>query len=219
MNEEESLKTIEQESFRELRHDGLNEIMTGTIFLSFIVLIVEPGLLSIFVVWSVFAIIVMLFLIFLPQFIEVIRKKYVYPRIGYVKLRTVELPEPTVRNVTILIIMVLTVLPLVYAISIGVITSDLVYRWAPALFGLIWLLSSFYLKDKTGQNRSYLCGILMTITGIAVALVEFISVDVVNLIYAVGWGVTIFVMGVIKFVLFIRKYPIIGTPEVTNSEQ
>ena len=59
MNEEESLKTIEQESFRELRHDGLNEIIAGTLFLSFIVLIVEPGLLSIFVVWSVFAIIVM----------------------------------------------------------------------------------------------------------------------------------------------------------------
>ncbi len=222
MNEEESLKTIEQESFRETREDGFNETNFGIMLLLLFNAIYEkPGYPSIFDVWFnlIVCIFGMLYFIFLLQFYKVFRKKYVYPRIGYVKLREYEPPKVTSRVIAVVILMIATAITLIYIISIGVVATDLVYRWGPAFFGLIMLVASFYLKDKTGQNRYYLFGALMTITGVAVAFAEFISTDMVSVIYFDGWGIALFVLGIVKFVLFIRKYPIIGTPEVANSEQ
>jgi hypothetical protein len=222
MNEEKSLKTIEQESFRELREDGFNETNAGIMMLILFNLIYEkPGSPTIFDTWFrlIFCIFGMLCFIFLFQFYKVFRKKYVYPRIGYVKLREYEPPKVTSRVIAVVILMIATAITLIYIISIGVVTTDLVYRWGPAIFGLIMLVASFYLKDRTGQNISYLFGALLTITGVVVALAEFISTDMVYVIYFDGWGIALFVLGIVKFVLFIRKYPIIGTPEVANSEQ
>ncbi|MCK4567805.1 MAG: hypothetical protein KAU48_10915 [Candidatus Thorarchaeota archaeon] len=221
MNEEETLKTIEQESFRETREDGFNETNFGIMLLLLFNAIHEkPGYPSIFDLW--FSLIVcifgMLYFIFLLQFYKVFRNKYVYPRIGYVKLREYEPPKVTSGIIVVVILMIATAITLIYIISIGVVTTDLVYRWGPAIFGLIMWVASFYLKDRTGQNRYYLFGALMTITGVVVALAEFISTDMVIVIYFDGWGIAFLVLGVVKFVLFIRKYPIIGTPEVANSE-
>jgi len=221
MNEEESLKTIEQESFRDLREDGFNEINFGImLLLLFNAIYIKPGPPTILDAWFrlVFCIFGMLYFIFPLQFYKVFRNKYVYPRIGYVKLREYEPPKVTSVVIAVVILMIVTAITLIYIITIGVVTTDLVYRWSPAFFGLIMWIASFYLKDKTGQNRYYLFGALMTITGVAVGLAEFISADMVTVIYFDGWGIALFVLGVIKFVLFIRKYPIIGTPEVANSE-
>ena len=222
MNEEKNLKTIEQESFREIREDGFNEINFGIMLLLLFNAIYEkPGSPSIFDAWFrlVFVIFGMLYFILLLRFYKVFKNKYVYPRIGYVKLREYEPPKVTFGVIAIVILMIATAITLIYIITIGVVTTDLVYRWAPAIFGLIMSAASFYLKDKTGQNRYYLFGALMTITGVAVALAEFISTDMITVIYFDSWGIALFVLGVIKFVLFIRKYPIIGIPEVANGEQ
>lgn len=207
---EKNLKTIEQESFRELMQDGFTEIMAGTIFLVFPAIIAQPAFVPIFVVFYIF---------FLPHFIEVVRKKYVYPRIGYVKLREEEPPKVTAGIVITVILMIAAGIMLIYAGSIGLITTDLVYRWVPAFFGLIMLAPSVYLKDKTGQNRYYLPGALMSITGVTVSLAALIPGDMAIVIYTVGWGTAFFVLGVIRSVLFIRRYPPIEAPEAVVGEQ
>jgi hypothetical protein len=210
MNEEQDLKKIEQVSFREFMQDGLTEIMAGTIFLLFPLLIIKPIFVPIFVVVYIF---------FLPQFIEIVRKKYVYPRIGYVKLREDEPPKVTVGVVVTVILMIAAGIILVYTISIDLISSEMVYRWVPAFFGVIMWAPSLYLKGKTGQNRYYMFGALMTITGFAVALADFLPVEAVNVVYSLSWGATFFVLGIIRTVLFIRKYPVIESPEDDSSEQ
>ncbi len=210
MNEEQDLKKIEQESYRELMQDGSTEIMAGLFFLVFPLLIREPGLAGIFV---------MFYVLFFPQFIEVVRKKYVYPRIGYVKLREEEPLKLTAGYVVTVFLLVAAGIVLVYAISIDFIILDMIYRWVPAFFGVIMWAPSVYLKDKTGQNRYYLFGALMTITGFAVAFTDFLPVEVVIMVYTLSWGAAFFVLGIIRAALFIRKYPVIDSPEDDTSEQ
>ncbi len=222
MNEEKSLKTIEQESFRELREDGFNETSTGIMMLILFNAIYEkPGSPTIFDTWFrlIFCIFGMLCFIFLFQFYKVFRNKYVYPRIGYVKLREYEPPKVTFGVIAVVILMIATAITLIYIISIGVVTTDLVYRWGPAIFGLIMWIASFYLKNRTGQNRYYLFGALMTITGFAVAFTDFLPVEVVIMVYTLSWGAAFFVLGIIRAALFIRKYPVIDSPEDDTSEQ
>ena len=90
MNETQNLKELKQKSFRELNQDGFNEINTGIMMLIlFNVIYEKPGSPTIFDAWFrlIFCIFGMLCFIFLFQFYKVFRNKYVYPRIGYVKLR------------------------------------------------------------------------------------------------------------------------------------
>jgi hypothetical protein len=210
MNEEQDLKTIEQESFRELMQDGFTEIMAGTIFLVFPAIIAKPAFVPFFVLFYIF---------FLPQFVEVVRKKYVYPRIGYVKLREEEPFKVTAGVVITVILMIAGGIILIYAIATEIISSELVYRWVPAFFGLIMWAPSVYLKNKTGQNRYYLFGALMTITGFIVGFAYFLPVEVVTAVYALSWGLAFFVLGVIRAALFIRKHPVIDSPEDDTGEQ
>ena len=210
MNEEQDLKKIERGSFREFMQDGFTEMMAGTVFLVFPLLIIEPAFVPIFVVFYIF---------FLPHLLEVVRKKHVYPRIGYVKLREDEPPKVTVGVVVTVILMIAAGIILVYAILIDLINSEMVYRWVPAFFGVIMWAPSAYLKDKTGQNRYYLFGALMTITGFALALTDFLPVGAVNVVYSLSWGAAFFVLGIIRAALFIRKYPVIESPEDGSGEQ
>ena len=75
------------------------------------------------------------------------------------------------------------------------------------------------MKDKTGQNRYYLFGTLMTVTGLAITLALFIPATYALTIYMLFWGLTFIVLGIIRFALFIRKHPVVDTPEDGSSEQ
>ena len=209
MNEEQNLKKLEQEAFRELMQDGFTEMMAGLIFIVFPLLIARGSFVPIFVIFYIF---------FLPQAVFWTREKYVYPRIGYVKPKEDEPFRVTARVIGVVILLIVGGILLFYALAIGLIESDLIYRWIPAAFGLIMWAPSHYLKDKTGQNRNYLFGGLMTITGFAVGLLESIPVDLVTAIFFLSWGVSFLTIGIIRFTLFVRKYPLIDAPEVKDFE-
>ena len=135
------------------------------------------------------------------------------------KLREEEPPKVTAGVVVAVILMIAAGIIVVYAISIGFISSDTIYRWVPAFFGVIMWAPSLYLTDKTGQKRYYLFGALMTITGFAVALADFLPVEAVVVVYSLSWGAVFFVLGITRAVLFIRKYPVIESPEDDSGEQ
>ena len=75
MDEKVNLEEIEKKSYRNLNEDGLQEIAIG------LVLTLYSGL------WStgIIGVIVVFQLVILPKFFELVRKRYTYPRIGYVK--------------------------------------------------------------------------------------------------------------------------------------
>ena len=78
MNDKD-LKKTGQDAYRATMKDGFIEILTGFFFIMTPVIFIQPSFISIFVV---------IYVLFLPQYAEIFRKKYTYPRVGYVKLRT-----------------------------------------------------------------------------------------------------------------------------------
>ncbi|NHI90598.1 MAG: hypothetical protein EAX87_13840 [Candidatus Thorarchaeota archaeon] len=74
------------------------------------------------------------------------------------------------------------------------------------------------LQDQTGQERYYLLGTVMTVTGLAVTLAMFIPATYALTIYMLSWGLAFVVLGIIRFTLFVRKYPIVDIPEDGSSE-
>jgi hypothetical protein len=189
---QQNLTEIEQKSYLELMQDGFTEIMTGLIFLVFPVMFVQPAFVSIFGA---------MYVLFLPHIVEGIRKKYVYPRIGYVKLRDDEPFKVTAGIVVIVILMVAGGIFLIYLIAID-------FRFP-----------SVYLKNKTGQNRYFLLAALMTITGFAVGFIDFIPVEFVIAVYSLSWGLAFLMLGIVRYALFIRKYPVIESPEDDSGVQ
>jgi len=137
----------------------------------------------------------------------------VYPRIGYVKLKEEEPPKLSLGIAMVVLLIFVSVIVLLYTLSIGLIDRDFIWRWLPTVFGFIMWGPSLYLKEKTGQNRFYLFGAMMTVTGIVISLTASIPAGIAMTIYMVGWGLFFLFLGLVRFLLFIRKYPVLDTPE------
>jgi hypothetical protein len=210
MNEHQDLKAIEQESYRESIQDGLTEFLMGLIFLIFPILIFKASFVSIFVVF---------YIIFMPQVVEAFRRKYTYPRIGYVKLHEDEPPRLSLGVAMVVLLIFVIIITIFYALFTDLIDRYFIYRWIPAVFGFIMWGPSLYLKEKTGQYRFYLFGLLMSVTGIIVGLANFSTVEIQGTLYMVSWGIVFVIIGLVRFLLFIRKYPVLEIPEDDTREQ
>lgn len=218
MSKEQDLKKLEQESFRDLNRDGLNEANIGMLIIFWFnaLYLGIPENQSIATAWLGLILVAFfaVYTVFIFLYYQVYRKKHVYPRIGYVKLREIRSLKAILGAVAILILVVAEEIALIHMLSTGIVTIDWIYRWVPTIFGVTSCTFGFILKFRSGQNRYYIVSILFAITGFILALAEFISAEIIPIIYFDGWGITFIVTGIIKFVLFIRKYPIIETPEV-----
>ena len=206
---EQSLVEIEQKSYRELMKDGITETLLGLTLLVIPVIFVKPTFVSIFVVF---------FIIFMPHLIERFRKKHVYPRIGYVKFKEEEPPKLSLGIAMVVLLIFITAIATLYSFFTGIIDRYFIWRWLPTVFGFIMWGPSLYLKEKTGQNRFYLFGALMTVTGIVISLSPSIPAELALVIYMVSWGLFFLILGLVRFLLFFRKYPVIDTPEDDSGE-
>jgi hypothetical protein len=135
-----------------------------------------------------------------------------------VKLREEKPPKLTLGVAVVVLLVFVTIIAILYSLSIGAIDRYFIWKWLPTVFGVIMLGPSLYLKEKTGQNRYYLWGILTTITGVAVSLAPFISAEFSLALYMIAWGVFFIVLGLIRFALFIRNNPVIDAPEDDTGE-
>lgn len=203
MNDKDLLE-LKRGAYRESMKDGLTEFLLG------LVLCVVPGMMSYPYFVPIF---VVFYIIFLPQGFEAFRRKYTYPRTGYVKISEERPPKLSLGVAMAALLAFITIIAVLYSLSIGVIDRYFVWKWIPTVFGVIMCGPSLYLKDKTGQNRFYLWGILTTITGVAVSLAPFISAEASLALYMITWGTFFMALGIIRFVLFIRNNPRIDTPE------
>jgi hypothetical protein len=203
MNEQD-LVEIERKSYRELMQDGSTEALMGLVLLVFPGLIAESSFVPIFVVF---------YIIFMPHLIEVFRKRYVYPRVGYVKVKEDEPPKLTLGIAMVVLLIFASVIAVLYSLWSGLIDRSFIWRWLPTVFGFIMWGPSLYLKEKTGQNRYYLLGTLMMVSGVAISLTISIPAELAMIYYMVSWGSFFLVLGLVRFLLFIRKYPVIEEPE------
>ena len=204
------MKEVEQISYRATMQDGFAELLTGLIFLVFPVMLFEPAIVTFFVVF---------YILFMPRFVDTIKRRHVYPRVGYVKPREEEPPKLSIGVAVFVLLIFISIIAVFYTLSIGIIDRSFIYNWLPTVFGFIMWGPALYLRDRTGQTRYYLLGVLPTLTGAAVSISPSIPAEVAMVFFMVGWGLAFLVLGTVKFALFIRKYPVVDTPEDDISGQ
>jgi hypothetical protein len=207
MVEKIDLKQIERNVFRDYCQDGLVDMMFGAYFL-FIGLLLPAGTVVSFVVFSI---------IFFAPLLRGLKKRFTYPRTGYVELRQGD-PGPV--PWFILGFLVLGFIALVAVlIAAGVIAQPAQwYRWMPIFFG-IWLAGILLgLGLSVRLVRYYVVAGVALASGPTFALLPLTGkLDNIGLFFA-AVGAVLLAWGVVAFVRFLRKYPLPaeGAADVTD---
>ena len=214
MAEIKDLKDIEQSAYRDTIRDGLTEILGGFLFALAPIMFYEPTFIIYFAVFYV---------IFLPVIVEGARKKYTYPRIGYVKVRISESGINLKGLVGLTIVVILGTFAATF-----LLTNDIYnyLNWVtilPFTIGMIMLGPSEYLVNKSGMKKYWLLGIVTSILGLLVSYLSIANpgpnpyegVATFSMILGVG----LLIIGTITFVRFIRNNPVIAAQEDADDEQ
>ncbi|MFW9843152.1 MAG: hypothetical protein ACFFEV_01105 [Candidatus Thorarchaeota archaeon] len=213
MNDTDLIKTG-QDAYRATMKDGFIEILTGFFFVMTPIIFIQPSFVSIFVV---------IYVLFLPQYAEIFRKKYTYPRVGYVKLRTDPLDyRPKALLVLLFIVIVSS------GLLVMLMTQDIAnyYNWFimfPFILGAALLAPSAYLVDRTGAKIYWGFGLVTTILGLVISTITLIyppqgPFDGL-LAFSILLGVGLLIGGFIKFAYFLHSNPVIEIQEDNSSEQ
>ena len=205
------LKEIERRANYAAFQDGLTEIFMG-LFLFFYGGALATDLLGVgfvFIVVTVF---------FAKPLIERIKKRFIYPRAGYVKLP--EDPHTTGKGIAIAAVVMIVALLGTMGISMAVLGQKtgldffLTYIVPPAS-GFMLAIGPYWLGQTYGLTRGYVLAAIFILGGIAMPVFGIASGY-----EAVGWlctfvGLLALGTGTFMFVRFIRKYP----PETIEIEE
>jgi len=197
------LKEIERRVHQSVFQDGLMEIIMGGF------LLVVGASLAMDMKWGV--LLISLLVIFLGnRLLERAKKRYVYPRIGYVKLRPEKEADPKGIVVAAIVFVVILLGSGLFTLAIG---KD--RGWAfwfkyflPGSTGFMLAIGPFWLGETYGVRRGYVFAALFLLSGIVIPVLGIASGY-----EAVGFecllvGVISLISGVIMFTRFLRKYPL-----------
>jgi hypothetical protein len=206
MKQEINLKEIEQKAYRGSFQDGLVEIMLGIVLI---------GLGATFgSVLYVFAVLAPIFIF--PRFIEVVRKRYTYPRIGYAKL-PMDDPKKTAKGIFGYTAVVLALMVICFLLFGKVRDAAAYKKWSPALMGVLMVGGFLYAHGKSGNIRYIVFAVLAVVSGLLFSIMSFESYDGLIVNFFVMGGIFI-VAGFTLFILFLHKYPKI-VKEVSNDDR
>jgi hypothetical protein len=139
--------------------------------------------------------------------IEIIRKKYTYPRIGRVKVQEDE-PKITVVGIFLYMIAVAIVMAIAMFVIFGEINVENIYRSLPVFFSIMILGAMLYSHGKSGSKRYYVYAAVALITAPVFSYMDFEG-KLVNLgYYLLFIGFIFLVIGLSIFLHFLRKYPL-----------
>lgn len=188
------IKQIEQKAYSDCNQDGMIEIILG------IWLIFFGATFGSVLHFFVFIIPIFLF----PRFIEAIRKRYTYPRIGYAKL-PVDDPKKTAKGIFAYTAVVL-VLMVICFLLLGKVKDAAAYKkWSPALAGVLFVGGFLYAHGKSGNFRYIIFIILSIAFGLFFSIMNFDSYDGLIVNFFVMGGIFV-ICGLALFILFVRKY-------------
>jgi hypothetical protein len=219
MSDNANILELEQETHRYSMQDGLAEIFLGLclIIIAGTIEADDSSLYGIFLDLIIYGIFFLL-IAFRTPILEKLRRKVTYPRIGYVKVRQDE-PSGLLMVVFVFVMMVFFAILLASFISPSDTSYDTACKYLPVSLGVMMILYSFALVEKTGDCWYFAFGLLTVTTGLIFALLEFEPPRAGPVLYLLGWGVVITLVSLTTFIRFIRKYPIIDPDEVEASEQ
>lgn len=202
MNKINDLYTIEQEIYRESISDGMMEIFMGILLFFVSLFWGNEEFIS-------FGIIITLFIF--PIIQERIRKRFVYPRTGYVEPKSDDSFEFTAFIIFMITIFLVSGL-VVFLLPNGYEDTENLYRVIPFTLGMVMFGPAFELSDRSGQDRYLLLGILPTISGLAITVWSVSDVPWSPFtgiqLFAYVWGGLFITLGLIRFGIYIIRNPV-----------
>ena len=196
MTQEINLKEIEKKAYRDSQQDGLMEVMMGLILMTF------GG----FFYSTVFAFYILL-IVFSGKIVEFVRRRYTYPRIGFVKFHR-ENPKDALTGVFLFEFAVIVIIFTLISIFGDVKDYSQWVKWSPLFFGMILVGPFAHAASRSGSIRYTGYGILSVVLGVFFSLIEFGSGYTGLILYLVFIGAFLFLSGLVIFTLFLRKYPL-----------
>ena len=208
MSDKINLHEMEQEAYRLLTKDGLTEFLMGAI------LFVSS---TSFSGTSIFVPFLGLYVVFMKSIIEGFRKRFTYPRIGYVKLPDEDGKEIGVGILKFMGVIMLALAVIVYLIY-GRISGDLVYKWIPLLIGLIFFGGLQYSYSKSGDRVTLVYIAISVLAGLVFSLMDFSNPKDGPRIYMLLMSAVFIVSGVLRFYTFTRDNPVMIVEDVSIDE-
>jgi hypothetical protein len=190
-----NLKEIEQKTFRESNQDGLLELVMGICMAA-----ISTRLIS-----RVLVVMLILPLILFGPVLVALRKRYTYPRIGYVKLIP-DKPKEVIGAIFLITLIVVVIMAVIFFLLGDVRDFNLWMKWIPVWGGVVLagMFSSF--GSKSGCLRYYIFAIWSLISGLVLSVLRFEAVETGTLLYFLAMGALLIPWGLVRFIRFLRKY-------------
>ncbi len=196
MTQEINLKEIEKKAYRDSQQDGLMEVMMGLILITFGGFFYSP----------IFAYYILL-IIFSKKIVGYIRRRYTYPRIGFVKFHEENLKD-ALTGVFLFEFAVIVIIFTLISIFGDLKDYSQWVKWSPLFFGMILVGPFAHAASRSGSIRYTGYAILSVVLGLFFTLIEFGSGCAGLILYLVFIGAFLFLSGLVIFTLFLRKYPL-----------
>jgi len=144
-------------------------------------------------------------LVFGPVLVAM-RKRFTYPRIGYVKLIP-DKPKEVLGAIFLITLIVIVVMAVTFFLLGDVRDFNLWLKWIPVWGGVVLagMFSSF--GSKSGCARYYVFALWSLISGFVLSILHFEAVETGTLLYFLVVGCLLIPWGLATFIRFLLKYP------------
>lgn len=202
MGEKINLKEMEKRSWRYSEQDGLTEVFLGLFLLGVVILRSIGGLWGA-VVTAGYGV---LFVVFTIRALEIVRRKFTYPRIGRVKVLK-DSPKKTVMGIFTYMFIVAALMAVAMFVIFGEISADIIYRSTPIFFAIMILGAMAYSHGKSGSRRYYVYAAIALAAAPSFSLIDFGARMAGLGYYLLFMGSLFIAIGLAIFVRFLQKYP------------
>lgn len=196
MEKQVDIKKIEQKAFSQSQQDGLMEFVMGICLLAMSTRLLSRVLIGMFPIAM---------LLFKPV-LTTMRKRFTYPRTGYVKLIE-DKPKDAIAGIALITLIVVAVLAVAFILFADVRNFGLWLKWVPLWAGLILAVMFVSLAAKSPTTRYYIFALYSLVTGFALSLPHFAKVETGTLLYFLAMGAFLTPFGLVLFLSFLQKHP------------
>lgn len=196
MKQQVNLKKIEQKAFSQSQQDGLMEFVMGICLLAMSTRLFSRVLICMFP---------LAMLLFRPA-LNAMRKRFTYPRTGYVKLIP-DKPKDAISGIALITLIVIAVLAVAFIMFADVGDFGLWLKWVPLWAGVVLAIMFVSLAAKSGTIRYYIFALWSVLYGLVLSILNFEPIETGTLLYFLAMGALLTPSGLVIFIRFLRKFP------------
>ncbi len=196
MKQQVDFKEIEQKAFRDSQQDGLMEFVMGICLLAMSTRLLSRVLIVMFPIAMI---------LFRPA-LNAMRKRFTYPRTGFVKLIP-DRPKDAIAGIALITLIIIAVMAIAFILFADVRNFNLWLKWVPLWAGVVLAIMFVSLAAKSATTRYYIFALWSVISGIVLSIPNFEPIETGTLLYFLAMGVFLTPSGFLLFIRFLRKYP------------